>query len=200
MTGAGRTPMAGLALAGGRSTRFGGEKANALLGGRRLLAIALDHLGRHCEAVAVSAGPGSEAEALARARDVPVLHDPAGAPRGPLAGVCAGLYWAQTHGSALLAVLPCDLPRVPPDLFGRLLDELGPGDGAAVARTADGPQSLCFVARAALHAPLAALLRAGEHPAVHAWLEGVGARQVFFAEAAGFANINTPEDLSRAAP
>ena len=198
MTGSGRTPMAGLALAGGRSTRFGGEKAAALLGGRPLLSIALDHLGRHCEALAVSAAPGSEAEALARVRGVPVLHDPDGAPRGPLVGICAGLDWAR--GSALLAVLPCDLPNAPPDLFDRLLEALEPGDGAAVARTADGPQSLCFVARPALHASLAALLRGGEHPAVHAWLEGVGARHVFFAEAAGFANVNTPEDLARAAP
>lgn len=200
MTGAGRAATAGLVLAGGRSSRFGGEKAAALLGGRPLLGLALGHLDRNCAAAAVSAAQGSEAEALARGWGVPVLHDPDGAPRGPLAGICAGLAWAQARGAAALAVLPCDLPSVPPDLFDRLLGALQAGDGAAVARTADGLQSLCLVLRPAQHAPLAALLQAGEHPAVHAWLAAVGAREVFFPDAEGFANINTPEDLRRAAP
>lgn len=198
MTNAVRAGMAGLALAGGRSARFGGEKAAALLGGRPLLSIALDRLNGSCAVTAVSAAEGSQAAALALSWDVTVLHDPVGAPRGPLTGVCAGLGWAQARGALLLAVLPCDVPGAPPDLFDRLVAALEDGDGAAVARTADGLQSLCFVARSALHAQLAALLATGEHPAVHAWLEDVGAREVVFDDAEGFANINTPGDLVRA--
>jgi molybdopterin-guanine dinucleotide biosynthesis protein A len=170
-----------------------------VLGGRPLLAIALEHLNAACAATAVSAAAGSQAEALATGWEVPVLHDPPGAPRGPLAGLCAGLDWAQARGAPLLAVLPCDLPFVPTELFDRLVEALRDDDGAAVARTADGLQSLCLVARTGLHAALADVLAAGGHPPVHEWLAGVGARAVAFADAGAFANINTPADLARAA-
>jgi molybdopterin-guanine dinucleotide biosynthesis protein A len=196
---AARSGLAGLVLAGGRSVRFGGEKAAALLGGRTLLGIALDRLNASCAVTAVSAAEGSQAAALAAGWEAPVLHDPPGAPRGPLAGICAGLGWALARGAPLLAVLPCDLPGTPPELFDRLVAAIGDADGAAVARTPDGLQSLCLVARSELHGPLAAMLDRGEHPAVQAWLEAVGAREVAFADASGFANINTPEDLLRIA-
>ncbi|MBA3810398.1 MAG: NTP transferase domain-containing protein [Caulobacteraceae bacterium] len=72
--------IGGLALAGGRSLRFGREKAAAILAGRPLLAWSLAALDARCEAVAVSASPGSEAEAMARVSRRAVLHDdPAGA-------------------------------------------------------------------------------------------------------------------------
>jgi molybdopterin-guanine dinucleotide biosynthesis protein A len=192
--------MAGLALAGGRSSRFGGEKAAALLGGRTLLGISLSHLNASCAVVAVSAAEGSQAAVLAQGWDIPVLQDAPGSGSGPLAGVCAGLAWARARGMKLLAVLPCDLPCVPADLFDRLIAALGETDRAAVARTEDGLQSLCLVARTELHAALAAVLATGEHPAVHSWLHAAGAKEVIFEDAARFANINTPADLVRVAP
>lgn len=188
--------MAGLVLAGGRSSRFGGEKAAARLHGRTLLDLAVERLERSCAAVAVSAAPGSEAQRLADAAGRAVLHDSTGAPRGPLSGLCAGLAWARREGAALLAVLPCDVPNAPEDLIPRLTSALRPKDGAAVARTDDGLQSLCVVLRTGLEPALAALLDRGEHPPVHEWLADVRAREVPFGDGAPFANLNTPEDLA----
>lgn len=188
--------MAGLVLAGGRSSRFGAEKAAARLGGRTLLGRALDRLARDCSSLAVSAAPGSEAERMAVAAGAAVVHDTAGAPSGPLAGVSAGLDWARSLGMPLLAVIPCDVPLLPADLVERLRQALSAEDGGAVARTPDGLQSLCLVLRTELAGPLAERLARGEHPPVHDWLAEIHARETVFEDGAGFANVNTPGDLA----
>ena len=59
--------VAGMVVAGGLSTRFGGEKAAALLDGQSLLTWAARRLQASCRDVAVNARPGTETEALARA-------------------------------------------------------------------------------------------------------------------------------------
>ena len=50
---------------------------------------------RSCAAVAVNTRPGTQAEALAQAAGLPVLHDAPGDAAGPLSGVKAGLVWAR---------------------------------------------------------------------------------------------------------
>lgn len=193
-----RAPMVGVALAGGRSSRFGGEKAVARLHGRPLLQIVLGRLSEACDAVAVSAVPGSEAALLAEVLGVQVLDDAPGAPSGPLAGLSAGLAWAQAQGAALLATLPCDLPLVPADLFDRLTAALGPGDGGVFVRSRDGVHPLCAVLRVGLAADLSGRLATGEHPPVREWLAAARARALVFDEASAFLNVNTREDLERA--
>ncbi len=190
--------MVGLALAGGRSSRFGGEKAVARLHGRPLLGIALERLERSCAAVAVSAAPGSEAALLAGSLGVRVLHDEDGAPSGPLAGLSAGLDWARNQGAALLATLPCDLPMVPADLFDRLRGSLEPGDGGAFVRSRDGVHPLCAVLRTGIGLELSERLAMGEHPPVRDWLAAIGARELAFDDAGAFLNVNTRGDLERA--
>ena len=92
-------PVAGLVLAGGRSVRFGGEKAVALLDGRPLLLWAAQRLQRSCASVAINVRAGTEAEAVAKANGLPTLYDAAGDAAGPLAGVRAGLIWAAKIGA-----------------------------------------------------------------------------------------------------
>ena len=59
--------VVGLVLAGGRSVRFGGEKAVALLEGRPLLAWAAQRLCSVWTTVAINVRPGTEAEVGAKA-------------------------------------------------------------------------------------------------------------------------------------
>jgi molybdopterin-guanine dinucleotide biosynthesis protein A len=187
--------VAGLVLSGGRSSRFGGEKAAALLDGKPLLAWAAERLQAACAPVAVSARPGSEAEGLAGA--MPVLHDRPGDPDGPLAGVRAGLAWARAIGARALAVTPCDAPLLPADLYARLI--AAAGVGAAVAEAGGRPQSLCAVWPVSALPALEAAIAGGEHPAVWRLLDEINAVRVRFDDAEAFANLNTREDLARIA-
>lgn len=188
--------VVGVVLAGGRSVRFGGEKAVALLEGRPLLAWAAERLRSICAEVAVNARPGTESEAVANALGLPVLHDAEGDALGPLAGVKAGLIWAEARGARALAVSPCDAPLLPDDLYVRLRESAA--GGAALAETRDGRQPLCALwPVTALPAVLVALAD-GAHPPTWQMLERVGARKVFFESAEQFANVNTRDDLAAA--
>lgn len=181
----------GLVLAGGRSTRFGSEKAVAVVDGAPMVSRVAAVLARGCEAVAVNARADSGAAAWARGAGLEVLPDPPGAPDGPLAGVLAGLAGAERRGAAWLLTAPCDTPWLPEDLGGRLMGEVGAA-AAATAVTAEGSHPLCTLWSVRLRAPLAAALKDGAHPSVRAWLREAGAAEVRFAEAEAFANLNTP--------
>ncbi|MDP1630842.1 MAG: molybdenum cofactor guanylyltransferase [Caulobacter sp.] len=183
--------IAGLVLAGGRSRRFGSEKATVRLDGKTLLEHGLDALRADCAALAVNTAAGSGAAAIATRLGLPVLEDGVDHPGGPLAGVAAGLAWAGRLGATHLATLPCDMPHAPTDLVHRLL---AVSASAAFARTADGLHPLCAVWRIDLLAPLTATLAKG-HPAVQAFLREIGGEAVIFEDAPAFANINRPGDL-----
>jgi molybdopterin-guanine dinucleotide biosynthesis protein A len=185
--------VVGVVIAAGRSRRFGTEKAIAELLGKPLLIWAAERLQRNCALVAINARPGTETERLARARDLPVLHDAPGDAEGALAGIRAGLAWATRLGARALAVSPCDAPLLPGELFDRLLRSAG--EGAAVAETADGRQPLCSVWPVAALPAVTAALASGAHPPTWHVLDGLGAARVAFADATAFANINTRADL-----
>lgn len=187
--------MVGVVIAGGRSVRFGGEKAVATLGGRPLLLWAVERLARTCEGVAVNTRPGTAAEALAREHGLTVLHDLAGDPDGPLSGVRAGLTWARTQGAGQLAASPCDVPMAPDDLYARL--RAAAAGGAAMAETVEGRQPLCAVWPVSALPVLAAALAQGAHPPTWRVLEQIGVVKVRFDPAEHFANLNTREDLAR---
>ena len=189
-------PVAGLVLAGGRSVRFGGEKAVAMFEGRPLLLSAAERLRSICDSVGASVRRGTEAEALAKSMELPTIYDAPGDAQGPLAGVKAGLIWAEARGARLLAVSPCDAPLLPDDLYVRLLENAD--GGAAMAETSEGRQPLCALWPVTALPAVAEALSGGAHPPTWQVLVGLGARQVLFEHAEAFANINTREELAAA--
>jgi molybdopterin-guanine dinucleotide biosynthesis protein A len=186
--------VTGLVLAGGRSVRFRGEKAVALLEGRPLLEWAAERLLKVCAAVAINVRPGTEAEAVATARGFRALHDEAGDAAGPLAGVKAGLIWAEEQGARALAVSPCDAPLLPDDLYARLI--AAAEGGAAMAETRDGLEPLCALWPVTALPAVRDALTGGAHPPTWRVLEQLHARKVFFAQAEAFVNVNTRDDLA----
>ena len=76
----GQIPASAIVLAGGRSTRFGSDKAAAQLAGRPMLEWVVAAVGSVCEDVVVVGGPE---RSLPGTRYIP---DP-GPPRGPLGGI-----------------------------------------------------------------------------------------------------------------
>ncbi len=186
--------VVGLVLAGGRSVRFGGEKAAADLAGRPLILWAAHRLQRSCSLVAANVRRDTQSEALAHAAGLPLLYDVPGDALGPLAGVKVGLIWALEQGASALAVSPCDVPLLPDDVFVRLIEAAG--SGAAMAETPDGVQPLCAVWPVNALAAVTEALVGGAHPSTWRFLDSLGAIRVRFADARAFANVNTREDLA----
>jgi molybdopterin-guanine dinucleotide biosynthesis protein A len=187
--------LAGLILAGGRSSRLGREKAVAIWRGEPLIA----HVSRRFagwEGPAVSAKPGSGAAIWATAKGLSVLQDPEDAPDGPLSGIREGLRWASGRGVDMLAIAPCDTPALPDGVFALLSAQLGPDVAGAVAETPHGLQPLIAIWRvkSALRA-LEDLMSKGAHPPVRSLITATGAVSVHFEVSSQFINLNRPQDF-----
>ncbi|WP_422060696.1 molybdenum cofactor guanylyltransferase [Sphingopyxis sp.] len=166
--------IAGVVLAGGRSARFGSDKADALYRGRTLIDWSIAALEPHCEAIFVSG------------RDHPALTGVADRPKsglGPLGGLAGAMQAAEASGFTHILSLPCDTPEVPSSLLERLVLV----DGAYVTSC---PVIGIWPTR--LGESLEAWL-AGDHPrAVRAWAE---AHDFAAIDAEPILNINQVVDL-----
>lgn len=187
-------------LAGGTSSRMGGgDKVLLDLNGQPLLAHALARLAPQVDALAISAN-GDPARFAGFG--LPVLADSVPDHPGPLAGVLAAMDWAADLGAASVLTAAGDTPFPPADLAAALQAAAGP-QGLALAADHDSAGALRLHPtfglwpvhlRDDLRAAIAAGLRrprqwAGRHQAGTALFEGP---EPFF-------NINTPDDLARAA-
>jgi molybdenum cofactor guanylyltransferase len=175
------TRILGAVLAGGASSRFGSDKALALLHGLRLLDHAVAALTPFCQQVVVCG------------RDDPrhvTLADRPAPGMGPLGGLNAALHAAHAQGYAGVLVTGCDMPLFPPALAQALI-----GPRAAVL---DG-QHLAAWWPADL-APLLDLhLAQSPRLSLRGWMERVGPRVVTLPDLA-LPNVNRPEDLAALIP
>lgn len=163
----------GAVLAGGRSSRFGSDKALAMLDGRTLLDHALAAIHPHCDAAVVV---GREAIADWPRPDM-----------GPLGGIAGALSHAVDHGFDQLLTAPVDCVRLPGDLRARL--EPAP----AFLET----QPVIGLWPVAALPILRAMLAEESDLAVKAYARRIGARAI----RSDFVppNINSPADLARLA-
>ena len=185
---------AGVVLAGGRSSRFGEDKAYAEFRGVSLLNHAIGALSA-LRAVAVSAKPDSTVARRARALGLPVIFDDVDAPDGPLSGVLAALAWAEAQDFRFLVIAPCDAPLLPTTLVQRLLAGCAEAP-AAYATTLRGPQPLCAAWNVSTRPLLARALDCGRHPGARQFLTQIGAKAVQFDDPMAFTNVNTRADLA----
>jgi molybdopterin-guanine dinucleotide biosynthesis protein A len=188
--------LGGVILCGGRSSRFGSEKAIAELDGQPLVAIVAAVLCASCDRVCVSAPAGCGAARWAMSGGLEVISDGQGPHRGPLFGVLAGLRWAESLNIALMVTAPCDVPRLPFDFVSRLAAAPSAQRGAVAANERGETQPLCALWPRAARTDLEAALSAGGHPAVRDLLKDLGFQKVVFDELGAFVNVNTPHDLN----
>ena len=181
--------IAGVVLAGGKSTRFGSDKALQHIDGVPMAARAADLLSSICGAGVMISG-------------TPSLYDQLGYTTvpdrkkelGPIGGIVSTL---GLDVAPYTLYLPCDMPGVTPELLARLPEAIGDAEGAY------------FVSETGRMFPLPALLR---HSAIAAaWriaindtrpmrdllesLESVVAVQISEEEARKLANCNTVDEL-----
>ncbi|HSG94834.1 MAG TPA: molybdenum cofactor guanylyltransferase MobA, partial [Afifellaceae bacterium] len=139
MAGTGRNGVAGVVLAGGLARRMGGgDKTLKPIGGRPMLEMVIDRMAPQVAALAINANgdPARFAQF-----GLPVIADTIGDFAGPLAGILAGMRWAQAkhRDCRYVASVAGDTPFFPADLVARLAEGCGGTDDTiALAASADG--------------------------------------------------------------
>ena len=185
----------GVILAGGAGRRMGGaDKARLILGGQSLLSHAIARLEPQVERLAVSAN-GDPARFAGYG--LPILPDEV--PLGPLAGVLAALHWAAPLGATAVVTAAVDSPFLPGDLAPRLcLAAESAPEGLALACAAkDHPTFAIWPVT--LAPALATFLASGAKARMLDFMSTHSAARAAFPDEAAFANLNTAEDLARAA-
>lgn len=179
--------IAGAILVGGRSRRFGSDKARAHWGDRTFL----EHVAAAMRGAGLQPlyGVGGLAEGL------PDGLGPIGdrwPGEGPLGGVISAL---AVHGGDVF-VAACDLPRLTPGVVRRLVEYTGP-EPVVVPRWRQSLQPLCALYRSEALAALSTAFAADERSLLRA-LAHLPIREVPFDDSElAFANINTPDDARR---
>lgn len=191
------SPLYGLLLAGGQSSRMGRDKASMIIRGEGLTQArrALGLLGTLCERTYISLREGQSVPD--GGEGVPILHD-SGDAEGPLCGMLAAFREAPV---AAWLVMACDLPFVTPEVLTRLVEchREQPGQPfVAYANSHDGlPEPLC-----AIYGPSALPILQK-----HAARGNFSPRRIMTEEntvlldlpagsAASLTNINTPQDVA----
>lgn len=195
--------IAGIILAGGLSTRMGGQdKCLLKLGEKTLLQRAANKLAAQVNLIALNAN--SEAEGYQTTR-LPVIRDSFEGYAGPLAGVLAGMEWAQTQDVDHIVTVAADTPFFPADFVATMQDRLAAEAGKiAIAETfgTDSrfhnhptfglwPVALCDDLRRALEAGVRKVVQ---------WAHPHGVVKVRFDATPfdPFFNVNRPEDYETA--
>ena len=187
------TPLFGLLLAGGSSSRMRSDKAALAYGARPQLAEAFDLLARHVGKAFVSVRADQAAEPL-RARYPQVVDGDVG--RGPIAGIIAA---QARHPEAAWLVLACDLPFLDDATLASL-----------IARRDASRLATAFASRHdGLAEPLCAIYEPASRPAILAHVAGgrdcprkfLVDHDVLLLDPvspAALDNANTPEDAAAA--
>jgi molybdopterin-guanine dinucleotide biosynthesis protein A len=122
-------PFDAIVLAGGRGSRLGaGSKPDFVLGGRRLVYVALSAVITARRIVLVGPGPAPEGVLLTRE------NPPFG---GPVAAVAAGFAALPDH-APWTVLLACDLPGAEAGLARLLSADPGPADDGVCLVDGDG--------------------------------------------------------------
>lgn len=169
------TRLLGAVIAGGRSSRFGSDKAEALWQGRPLIDHAIAALRPFTDAIVLC---GRDHDGLPSVPDRPAPD------MGPLGGICAALHHARTHGHEAVLTVGCDTPLLPVALLERL-------SGNAPAFVAQLPLIGCW--STGLAAGLDAFLAEDRKHAIRVWAAEAGALAIDWR---GLANVNEPGDLA----
>lgn len=166
----------GAVLAGGRSRRFGSDKARALLGGRTLIDRVVAGLRPQVEALVICGRDHDGATGIA---------DRPAADLGPLGGLNAALHHAAAHGFDAVVTAPCDTPFLPADLVARLRTTGTVAYAAAIPVIGFWPVGLA--------GQLDRHLATASDRSIRRWAVSIGAVAV---EIDPLANVNTATDLA----
>jgi len=175
----------------------GGEKGLLELGGRTLVARAIERLGPQVGGLAISA---NGALSTYESYGFSVLGDTLEGRLGPLAGVLSGLTWAEAEGAEQLVSVAADTPFFPLDLAARLA-AAAEENPIVLAASPDPKRGMSRhptfgLWPVALRGDLEAALKDGLRKVV-AWTDPHGCGQAEFLSTPfdPFFNVNRPDDM-----
>ncbi|MEM1146464.1 MAG: molybdenum cofactor guanylyltransferase [Pseudomonadota bacterium] len=182
-------------LAGGASRRFGTPKGVADINGRRLIDLVIQRMQVQTRAqVAINAA----ATGIYSELGLDMVPDQLGDQLGPLAGLHAGMLWAQEQGYDCLATVAIDMPHLP----SNMLSVLRLCGAPAIAASRGREHFVCGLWPAGLAEALEAFVKSGQR-AAGAWARECEATVVHFSDDAygrdPFFNVNTRKDLAKVA-
>jgi molybdopterin-guanine dinucleotide biosynthesis protein A len=119
-------PVLGAILAGGASSRYGSDKALAMLNGVPLLQWVVTRVQPQVDRLAIS---GTARRGFPFSVIADGMKD-----AGPLSALCAILGWAEQEGFPLVATFSCDTPFVPSGIVDDLRAALDNCDCAVAGR------------------------------------------------------------------
>ena len=184
-------------MVGGRSSRFGSDKALAIWEGQPLAARVAETVGSAAGSVVLVGSP----EKYGRL-GFPVIDD-AVAGFGPLGGVLAALEHSSADWNLIVA---CDMPHVTAAFLRFLLKTAAAGEAELLLPVdREGrPEPLCAAYRAGCRGAISDAVARGVRK-VTAAFAALRVREMSFAEYAAFdpdrllfSNLNTPADLTSA--
>jgi molybdopterin-guanine dinucleotide biosynthesis protein A len=195
-----RKPLTGIVLAGGRSSRFGSDKASALLAGRPMLQWVISAAAQVCDPIVL---------VTAKPQDLPPLESPVELRHvtdrypesGPLAGLVTGMAVAE---SELCFAASCDTPLLRPGLIA-MLREAAPGHDVVCPEVDGYLQPLAAIYRVPLCLPLFEEHVRGGRLGLHDAFATLNVRVVSEAEVRAtdpaldsFLNVNRPALIAEA--
>ncbi len=187
--------LSAIILAGGRSHRFGTDKALIAWRGRPLIEAVLEVVSQIAsESIVVTNSPEPLRELTSRL--VPDVIPGAGS----LGGILSGLKAARNDYSLVVA---CDMPFLNLELLQYMASQVRDYD-VLIPRTAEGIEPLHAIYGKACIAPIARVLRGGGRriteffPQVHVRYLDQELVDRFDPRHLSFFNINTPQDLQKA--
>lgn len=193
--------VVGILLAGGQARRMGGgDKCLKEVGGRLLLAHVIDRLKPQVDRLVLNANGDP---ARFGAFGLPVVADGVPGFTGPLAGVLAGMEWAQREApdAPRLVSLPTDTPFMPRDLVAGL-QAMAALTGAEIAVAASGGRAHPVVALwpVCLAGDLRRALADEGIRKIDAWTARYRTATTEFPILPHdpFFNVNTPDDVAEA--
>ena len=199
--------IAAVVLAGGLGRRMGGgDKPLVEIGRRPMLARVVQRLAPQVDRMAINANgdPSRFAE-----YGLPVIPDTIAGFAGPLAGILAGMRWADAVAPSARAVVSvaADTPFFPADLVARLVEAVaGPGDRIALAASEEGTHPVFGLWPLAFADDLQAFLEGGSSGKILAFVDQHDRVDVRFdpirlhsgGSVDPFFNVNRPEDATEA--
>jgi molybdopterin-guanine dinucleotide biosynthesis protein A len=190
-----RANMTAVILAGGKSSRFGGEdKAFALVGNVPMIRLVIDRLKVVFDRIIVISNSPDKYRAW---RDVSVASDII-KNAGPLGGIHAGMKYSKTPW---IFVVSCDMPFIDSALIRQQTEYFASLENidALVPKVGDSFEPMHSIYRTDISEKLGQFLVSSTDYSIRAFLDTVktASMEVSYNQfvAGAFRNINKPEDL-----